>query len=568
MASAAPDDAALGVALSEDAIALTFAYRPAWVNALKQLRQRHFDPATRSWVVPRWLAPEVLATFEALGLSEECLAPLRAAAQEALGLEAERNARALLAYESAVPHLKTRYPGLFPHQVAGIEFLMRPRPERGVLLADDMGLGKTRQAILAAHEGAATGRILVVCPASLKLNWEREIHLALGAAPEVAVLSGGSFRLARWTIVNYDLLRRHHAALLAERWACLILDEAHYLKNRHSQRSQLVIGGERRGPARRLGRLAGGRIRGLADSAERLYLLTGTPITNRPLDLFALLRAMRHPLGDDLLPFALRYCAAFQHEHGWDMNGASHLDELHDRLQGVLLRRRKSEVLDLPPKLRTYMPVEVDLAAYRRVWTDYVALLATRKRVPKRMLLAEVAKLRHAAAIAKIPAAIALASEIRATGEKVVVFACHQVVVDALVDHFGPSCVAVTGSHTALERQAAVEAFQSDPAVGVFVGNLVAAGIGLSLTAATQVVFVDYSFVPAEHLQAEDRPYRIGQSNAVTVTYLSAVGTLDTEIEALLAQKLGVVAEVIDGAAPALAASFLDDLLAVLARKP
>ncbi len=566
MTGPAPQDGELAVALAPDEIVLTFTYRPQWVNALKQLRQRHFDPETRAWHVPRWLAPELARTFEAIGLSPEALAPLHAAAQEALGAEAARNARALAAYERAVPGLKAAYPGLFPHQYTGVEFLLRPRPERGALLADDMGLGKTRQAIIAAHEGSPEGRILVVCPASLKLNWEREIRLALGGAPDVSVVTGGQARLARWTVVNYDLLRRHHAALLAEEWACLILDEAHYLKNRRSQRSQLVVGGERKG--KRLGRLPGGRIRGLADRAERVYLLTGTPLTNRPLDLFALLKALRHPLGDDLLPFALRYCAAFQTEHGWDMNGASHLDELHDRLSGVLLRRRKSEVLDLPPKLRTYMPVAVDLSAYRRVWTDYVAKLATRKRVPRHMLLAEVAKLRHAAAIAKIPAAIALAAEIREAGEKVIVFTCHQVVVDALVAHFGAEAVAVTGSHSGPERQAAVEAFQTDPAVGVFVGNLQAAGTGLSLTAATQVVFVDYSFVPAEHLQAEDRPYRIGQTNAVTVTYLSAVETLDEEIERLLAQKLGVVAEAIDGTAPVAADSFLDDLLAIVARRP
>lgn len=331
----APQDAELAIELVPDEIVLRFPYRPQWVQALKQLRERHFDPKTRAWRVPRWLAPELAATFEALGLSAEALAPLHAAAQETLGVEAARNARALLAYERAIPRLKERYGGLFPHQVAGIEFLMRPRPERGALLADDMGLGKTRQAIIAAHEGAPTGRILVVCPASLKLNWEREIRLALGPEPDVAIVSGGSLRLGRWTIVNYDLLRRHHAALLEESWACLILDEAHYLKNRHSQRSQLVVGGERRGNPRRLGRLPEGRIRGLAERAERLYLLTGTPITNRPLDLFALLKVLRHPLGDDLLPYALRYCAAYQTEHGWDMNGASHLDELHDRLQGV-----------------------------------------------------------------------------------------------------------------------------------------------------------------------------------------------------------------------------------------
>jgi SWI/SNF-related matrix-associated actin-dependent regulator 1 of chromatin subfamily A len=377
---------------------------------------------------------------------------------------------------------------------------------------------------------------------------------------------GRSFRRARWTIVNYDLLRKHHRDLLEAEWGTLILDEAHYIKNLRSQRSLLVLGGERKARRKTASALPNGRIRGIADRAERVFLLTGTPITNRPLDLFALLRAIRHPLGDDQFAFALRYCAAFQTAFGWDMNGASNLDELHDKLEDVLLRRKKSTVLDLPPKLRTYMPVEVDLAAYRKVWLDYVARLAKRKRVPRKTLLAEVAKLRHAAAIAKIPAAIALAESILEASEKVIIFACHQVVIDAVVSHFGASCVAVTGEVSSSQRQQYVDMFQNNSNVRVFAGNLQAAGIGVSLTAATQVVFVDYSFVPAEHLQAEDRPYRIGQRNAVTVTYLSAMGTLDEEIECLLAQKLGVVAQAIDGEAPTLGESFLDDLLAIMRR--
>ncbi|MNK57192.1 RNA polymerase-associated protein RapA [compost metagenome] len=555
----------LDVSQRDGEIHLSFPFHPAWVQAIKRLKVRAFDPKTRAWVVPERLAPDLLAHLESADVPAEALEAVRAIAAEALSRTAASNVRAVEAYERAIPRLAERYPGLFTHQREGIEFLLRPRPYRGALLADDMGLGKTRQALIAAHEAHPRGRMLVVCPASLKLNWEREIHAVLGAQ-EVSVL-GRDEGLARWTIVNYDRLRSHQTELDSEDWACLILDEAHYLKNRHSQRSLLVLGGEHR--PRKRGTLPPGRIRGLVERAERVILLTGTPITNRPLDLFALLRAIAHPLGDDLLRYAVRYCAAFQTEWGWDMGGASHLDELHDRLRDVLLRRSKDEVLDLPPKLRTYMPVEVDLVAYRKVWLDYVQLLAKRKRrVPRALLLAEVAKLRHAAALAKVPAAIAHVEAVLEAGEKVIVFTCHTGVVEALMRRFGPSAVRLTGEDGPAQRQAAVDAFQNDPEVRLFVGNLVAAGVGVSLTAATQVLFVDYSFVPAEHLQAEDRPYRIGQSNAVTVTYLSALGTLDEEIERLLAQKLAVVSEAIEGQLPQLQDSFLDDLLAVLAREP
>lgn len=572
-----PEPLRLEVTHREGEILLAFPYHPPWVHAIKRLPSRAFDPATRTWIVPDRLAPALLAALEGAGVLAEDLEPVRAIVGEALSRQAAAGARAVEAYQRAVPGLAARYPGLFRHQVEGIAFLLMPRPTRGALLADDMGLGKSRQAILAAHEAHPNGRILVVCPASVKLNWAREIRAALGsvtpgsaistASPlgphDLAVL-GTDEAPARWTIVNYDRLRSHHAELLAQEWACLILDEAHYLKNRHSQRSLLVLGGEHR--PRKRGKLPAGRIRGLVERAERVILLTGTPITNRPLDLFPLLRAMGHPLGDDLMRYAVRYCAAFQTEWGWDMGGASHLEELHERLGGVFLRRTKDEVLDLPPKLRTYMPVKVDLAAYRKVWTDYVQMLSRRKRVPRRLLLAEVAKLRHAAALAKIPAAIAHAESVLETGEKLVVFTCHQAVVDAVTGHFGARAVRVTGAETAVQRQAAVDRFQQDLEVRVFVGNLVAAGTGVSLTAATQVLFVDYSFVPAEHLQAEDRPYRIGQHNAVTVTYLSAVGTLDEEIEQLLAQKLAVVSEAVEGEAPRLEGSFLDDLLGVIQR--
>lgn len=538
----------------DEELALAFDYHPAMVSAIKRLPVRVFDRPGKRWHVPLRLAPELLASLEAADAPEAWLDAVRPHAQEALADAAMRQARAAQAAKEA-----EHVPGLFPHQQEGLAFLLAPRPTRGAILADEMGLGKTRQAILAAHLAHAEGEFLIVCPAALKLNWQREIGLALGPHEDVHVVSGGRFRRARWTVVNYDLLMRHREALMARRWACLILDEAHYIKNLKARRTAMILGGAA-GPT---------RVSGLADRADQVFCLTGTPITNRPLDLFPLLRAVGHPLGDDMPVYGLRYCAGHQHEFGWDFGGASNLEELHARLEGTMIRRRREEVLTLPPKLRTYMPVEVDLTRYRQAWRDYVAALATKKRkgrrVPKRFLLAEIAKLRHAAAIAKIPAAIALVDAIRETGQKVVVFTHYHKVVNALLAHLGDSAVRVTGADGPEARQAAVDAFQEDPTVSVFVGNLKAAGTGVTLTAASQVVFVDYAFVPADHLQAEDRPCRIGQRHAVTVTYLSAQETIDEEIEELLAQKLAMAYAAVDGLPAPAMTSFVDDLLAVIA---
>ncbi|MDB5100079.1 MAG: SWI/SNF-related matrix-associated actin-dependent regulator 1 of chromatin subfamily [Cyanobacteria bacterium RYN_339] len=537
-----------------DEIHVSFPFRPTWVEAIKRLRRRRFDPATKVWSVPTGLAPDLLAALEGAGAPWDELAPLRDASRDALARTAALQASWRRVYEDAVPTLAERYPGLFRHQEEGAAFLLGAG--RGVILADEMGLGKTRQAIVAAD--ALGGRVLVVCPAGLKLNWARELRMALGA-PDLHVVDAKGLGAARWTIMSYDLVKRHHKALLARHWGVAILDEAHYIKNRTSQRTRLLVGGDgKRG-------LPAGRVRGVLAQADRVFLLTGTPITSRPLDLFPLLQALEHPLGDDLMAFAGRYCAAFFTGFGWDLKGASHLDELHERLAGVLLRRVKEEVLDLPPKLRTYMPVEVDLAAYRRVWLDYAARRKKKRRLGKRALLVEIAKLRHAAAIAKIPAALALVEDVLAQGEKVIVFSGYQAVVDAFLARFGAQAVRVTGRMGAKAREASVAAFQEDPAVGVFVGNLKAAGVGITLTAAQQVIFTDYSFVPADHLQAEDRPCRIGQRTAVTITYLSAVGTIDEEVEQLLAHKLDVVGQAIDGAEASLSGSFLDDLLAIVA---
>ena len=231
--------------------------------------------------------------------------------------------------------------GLYPHQVDGLAFLLGRRRS---ILADDMGLGKTRQSILAMTHSEPQGLWLVVCPASVKYNWEREIHLVLadvdvhivGPKPVPESVAG------TWVIINYDLLKRNFDDLCQRPWRGLVFDEAHYLKNQTSQRSKLST------------RLIA------ATEDPVVHALTGTPLTNRPRDLFPLLQLVDHSLGRSFLAFSKRYCAAERNNYShWVSAGASNLQELAVQLHGIMLRRRKDEVLDLPPKIRNWIDVEI-----------------------------------------------------------------------------------------------------------------------------------------------------------------------------------------------------------------
>ena len=233
---------------------------------------------------------------------------------------------------------------LYPHQVAGVQFLA----QRGrAILADDMGLGKTRQAIVAANEAAPSGVVLVICPASLKLNWEREIRMVdAAAAVEVIGVPGHEAAQARWVFVNDDMLARHGDRLRAIPWAGVVIDEAHFIKNASQRTSQVL------------------KLIGVADSKRDaptgprlVFLLSGTPMPNRPRDLFNLLRAVGHPSARSFLSFARQYRGAYHNDYGWVTDGASNFPRLNLLLKEVMLRRKKVDVLDLPPKIRSWVPV-------------------------------------------------------------------------------------------------------------------------------------------------------------------------------------------------------------------
>ncbi len=447
--------------------------------------------------------------------------------------------------------------GLFPHQIEGVAFLLG---RKRAILADDMGLGKTRQAIVALRHVAPAGPYLVVCPASVKRNWAREIHIAAPDASTHVVERGAEVPAQpEWVIVNYDLLSKHMDTLVRVPWAGLVFDEAHYLKNHTSARSKL---------ARQLADQA--RIRG--GPAPVVYLLTGTPLTNRPRDLFVLLQLVGHSLGRSFLSFAKRYCAAEKNQYGWQTRGASNIEELTVQLHGVMLRRSKDHVLALPPKLRTWLPIPVPKGTGVSDMRKVVDLLIGERdlapgstideRRLRGRLLHAVTRARQKLAEVKVDATVDLVTGAVEQGEKVIVFSCFEEPMNKLARAFGESAVVLTGKTPAEKRQALVDRFQNDETVRIFLANIIAGGIGTNLTAATQVVFNDLDWVPANHWQAEDRAYRIGQTRTVNVTYMVAADTIDDFVQGVLERKSALVSAVVDGKAlaPDLSGDVLDEL--------
>ena len=435
--------------------------------------------------------------------------------------------------------------GLFPHQVEGVAFLLGRRRS---ILADEMGLGKTRQAIVSLRHVAPAGPYLVICPASVKRNWAREIELVAPATP-ILVIDGSApiSPSASWVIVNYDILGHHRDALADIAWAALVFDEAHYLKNHTSTRSRL---------ARDL------TARASANGTQPLIvqLLTGTPLTSRPRDLFVLLQLVEHPLGRSFLAFAKRYCAAEKGEFGWKTGGASNIDELTVQLHGIMLRRSKDDVLALPPKLRTWLPVAVPAGTGARAIKKVLALLTGRTDesvvVPKVIdarkrgrLLAFITEARQALAVAKASSTLDFVRGAIEQGEKVIVFSCFNGPIQKLARELGAAAVVLTGKTPGTQRQHLIDRFQQDESVRVCLANIIAGGTGLNLTAATQVVFNDLDWVPTNHWQAEDRAYRIGQTRTVNVTYFVAENTIDDFVHAVLETKAAIVSAIVEGEA-------------------
>jgi SWI/SNF-related matrix-associated actin-dependent regulator 1 of chromatin subfamily A len=405
-----------------------------------------------------------------------------------------------------------------PYQKAGIAYAAS---RKSVLIGDEMGLGKTIQALGLINLDTAIQTILVVAPKSLLLNWQREAEKWLTRTVEL-------------TIINYDMVWKR-ADLTERTWDLVVYDESQYLKNPKAKRTRAS----------------------LAIPARRRVFLTGTPILNRPVELWPIVNAIDpEGLGRNFFGFAQRYCGAKQIRAGrkmvWDFTGASNLEELQDKMrQRFMVRRLKKDVLtELPAKRRQIIPLEANgasgiLKAEKKLIEQLGFEEAARALEGQSAAFTEMAKLRHDLGVAKVGKAVEHIIDMLDGADKVIVFAHHHDVIDILkagLEQFG--CVTITGQTKDTDRQAAVDRFQTDPGCRVFVGNIKAAGVGLTLTAASTVVFVEQDWTPGWMAQAEDRAHRIGQTESVLVQYLVFDGSMD----AVLAQTLVSKADISDRA--------------------
>ena len=439
---------------------------------------------------------------------------------------------------------------LYPHQVEGLAFLLGRRRS---ILADDMGLGKTRQSILGLTEATDGGPYMVVCPASVKRNWVREILMVLPEAEThiagPAPVPGPGFR--GWLVLNYDILHRQVDALLAHDWKALVFDEAHYLKNHRSIRSRTAT-----------------RIVAEAAGNPVVHVLTGTPLTNRPRDLFPLLQLVRHSLGRSFLSFSRRYCNGHRNDYGyWESSGASNVQELSVQLHGTMLRRTKAEVLDLPAKVRTWIDIDVPQRAVDRMNEAVARFLGPdAERAPRgyRIGVGQLQGARRIMAAVKARQTLEFAKGAVEQGEKVLLFSGFVNPIERFAKHFGNQAVVISGEVPQSRRQILVDRFQEEEEVRVYVGQIHAGGMGVNLTAASQVIFNDLDWVPANHFQAEDRAHRIGQTGTVNVTYMIARGTIEEFVRTVLETKAQLVDDVVEGRS--LAPDLDTDVLAELKR--
>jgi len=417
-------------------------------------------------------------------------------------------------------------PSLRAYQEEGVEDLLKKlRIWHGALLADAPGLGKTAQAIMVANRlasehhymGGGEFNVLVVCPASLRLNWLREIRTWTWQNAGFEILTYGEVVRNKQSCPSYSLI---------------VFDEAHYLKNPDAKRTKA----------------------GLAlVSFYKLYL-TGTPVVNRPMEMYPIL----HSLGLKMnrTDYGVRYCGGklisvpIRGGHGkrraWDFSGASNTEELNKVLrQSVMVRRTKEEVLkELPRKVRQVLSMDFKSGESREFRDRFssLSLAADIIQAAGKIPFTELARERYNVAMAKLPYVLDFINDLLEEEEKVVVFAHHRDVIDAIVKA-GEGRVSLVGGMTEKQKDAAVQAFQNGPA-RVFVGQIVAAGVGLTLTAARTVVFAELDWVPGNVIQAEDRLHRIGQKDTVRVFHIVAEGSIDARIVRAIVDKQQLIEEI------------------------
>ncbi|XP_053347425.1 DNA annealing helicase and endonuclease ZRANB3 [Clarias gariepinus] len=442
---------------------------------------------------------------------------------------------------------------LLQFQRDGVQFALS-RAGR-CLIADEMGLGKTVQAISVAYLYRDEWPLLIVVPSSLKYPWIEELERwvpelhpdDINLVESKADIMGIS--QSKVTILGYGLLTNDARSLVEtlkkQRFGVVIVDESHYLKSRNAARTKILVP--------------------VIQNAKRAVLLTGTPALGRPEELFMQIDALYPRRFGTWSEYAKKYCNAhyrfFGSRRQWDCRGASHLDELHQRLSEIMIRRLKAEVLtQLPAKIRQRIPFDLPKDASKEAsssleqWESLMRSLGSGDSAnenPFTEVMGLITQMYKQTAIAKAGAVKDYIKMMLETEQlKFLVFAHHlsmlQACTEAVIEAKA-GYIRIDGSVPSAERIQLVHRFQNDPKTRVAILSIQAAGQGLTLTAASHVVFAELYWNPGHVKQAEDRAHRIGQTSSVHVHYLIAKGTFDMVMWGMLNRKETVTGSTLNG---------------------
>lgn len=453
-----------------------------------------------------------------------------------------------------------------PFQKAGIIYATQ---RAATYFADEMGLGKTIQAIGFINATPSVHRVLIFTKSRLKVNWYRELRKWLVRPLTIGIADAQVFPSTDIVIINYDVAHKYPKRLEMF-WDLVVLDEAHYIKNRNAKRTKAIVGYKPNRKEANEGKLPTSGI-----PARRRIAISGTPIENTIHELFTVINYLWPEKFPSRSKFETQWCESRRGAYGWTMSGPRNLEKLQTILRETgMIRRLKRDVLkELPPKTRMIVTLEADgmqqvlkmghdafklheatlveaqatyeLAKAAPTEQDFKAQIASLRQKTK-VAFEEMARIRHEEALAMVPQAIELLKEeIEEEGNKILVFAHHRDVLEALHRAF-PKSLLMHGDTKPEEGQRAVDEFQRDNDSGPFFGSIRATGEGLTLTKAKLVVFVEEDWVPGRITQCEDRAHRIGQTDNVLCKHYVANGSINANMAVTCVAKQEIADKVLD----------------------
>lgn len=446
---------------------------------------------------------------------------------------------------------------LFPHQESAVKFLLS---RKKCLLSDDQGLGKSYSAIIASIEGGFN-KVLIICPASLKSTWKRELKTFV-PEDEIAIINSTNWISGKkYTIINYDIVDLHYkiaketimterplfkkdgspkldangeqlierkekevksrkkdlklkamseSPMYLEGFDLVIIDEVHKLSNNSSIRYETISDFLHK------------------TRMENIFLMSGTPMTNKPINLFHVLSLIDHAVCENFEYFAKQYCAGKQitskttHRKIWLTDGATNLDELREKVKNSYLRRLKTDIPGMVEKAihqRFYDLTNEETEQYNQLWNEYEQAQLELGNENLNRELTEGLFLRQFVSNAMIRNTIELSNEFLEDGKKVFIACCFNEEIAALKEYFGDKAVIYKGGMSIKQKDEAERKFMNDPETTVFIGNIIAAGVGLTLISSHICVFNSYDWVPGNNFQMMDRLHRIGQKEDVQVYF-------------------------------------------------